>query len=49
MKRALFFANSDWYLYSFRLSLARDRVVTHFSLERMADSYRGLWEEVISQ
>ena len=32
-----------------RADAARDRVVTHFSLARMADSYRGLWEEVISQ
>jgi glycosyltransferase involved in cell wall biosynthesis len=29
-----------------RANAARDRVVTHFSLERMADAYRVLWEEL---
>ena len=42
MKRAHLFANTEWYLYNFRLSLARanaarERVVTHFSLERCFD------------
>ena len=54
MKRALFFANTERYLYNFRLSLARadtarERVVTPFSLACMADSYCGLWAEVMGQ
>lgn len=30
-----------------RADAARERVVTHFSLERMADSYRVLWDETM--
>ena len=54
MKQALLFANAERYLYNFQLSLARvdaarERVVTHFSLKRMADFYCGLWDKITSQ